>query len=260
MPEGPEIRVFSTALNVLSEQFFCVGLQKMPISKWTDISFSINDPEKPLPILNLEWSSRGKELGVALTNSNNIVKRYNFQMGLSGHFILCSEPDFNSSDSMKKHTVLRFLLNHNTNARSFFLCLYDTRRYAKWNENKNWNKDKGPCPYEEPEQFVNNIKKNLHKKDFSYPIYEALLNQKYFNGIGNYIRSILLYRLKFNFNLSAREYLEKYEDEFFYELFVLLNEAYDGQINDDLDDDFYYPYGKGKYIIDKNKRKFYYDN
>jgi endonuclease VIII-like 1 len=234
MPEGPEIRVFSTALNVLSEQFFCVGLQKMPISKWTDISFSINDPEKPLPILNLEWSSRGKELGVALINSNNIVKRYNFQMGLSGHFILCSEPDFNSSDSMKKHTVLRFLLNHNTNARSFFLCLYDTRRYAKWNENKNWNKDKGPCPYEEPEQFVENIKKNLHKRDFSYPIYETLLNQKYFNGIGNYIRSILLYRLKFNFNLSAREYLEKYEDELFYELFILLNEAYDGQINNDL--------------------------
>jgi formamidopyrimidine-DNA glycosylase len=104
------------------------------------------------------------------------------------------------------------------------------------------------------------IKINLSARDFSYPIYEVLLNQKYFNGIGNYLRAILLYRLGYNFNLSAREYIEQYNEEFFYELFVLLNEAYDGQINDDLPDDFYYPYGKGKYIIDKNKRKFYYDS
>lgn len=39
-----------------------------------------------------------------------------------------------------------------------------------------------------------NVLKNLDDKAFDKPICEALLNQKFFNGIGNYLRAEILYR------------------------------------------------------------------
>lgn len=39
-----------------------------------------------------------------------------------------------------------------------------------------------------------NVLKNLEDKAFDKPICEALLNQKFFNGIGNYLRAEILYR------------------------------------------------------------------
>lgn len=47
-------------------------------------------------------------------------------------------------------------------------------------------------------EFVDNIKKGFSKKPslktFQSPISEVLLNQKYFNGIGNYLRAEILLR------------------------------------------------------------------
>lgn len=43
--------------------------------------------------------------------------------------------------------------------------------------------------------FRENVLSNLSDKAFDRPICEALLNQKYFNGIGNYLRAEILYRL-----------------------------------------------------------------
>lgn len=39
-----------------------------------------------------------------------------------------------------------------------------------------------------------NVLKNLEDRAFDKPICEVLLNQKYFNGIGNYLRAEILYR------------------------------------------------------------------
>nr|XP_013812457.1 PREDICTED: endonuclease 8-like 1 [Apteryx mantelli mantelli] len=53
-----------------------------------------------------------------------------------------------------------------------------------------------------------NVLKNLADKAFDRPICEALLNQKYFNGIGNYLRAEILYRLKIPPFEKARTVLE----------------------------------------------------
>ena len=42
--------------------------------------------------------------------------------------------------------------------------------------------------------FRANVLNNLEASAFNKPICEALLNQKYFNGIGNYLRAEVLYR------------------------------------------------------------------
>lgn len=47
---------------------------------------------------------------------------------------------------------------------------------------------------------------NLHKKAFGKPIMEVLMNQQYFNGIGNYLRAEILFRIgDLNPFISARD-------------------------------------------------------
>jgi formamidopyrimidine-DNA glycosylase len=56
--------------------------------------------------------------------------------------------------------------------------------------------------------FYENIKLNISKKAFDKPICEALLNQEYFNGIGNYLRSTILYYLDVNPFEEARKVIK----------------------------------------------------
>jgi formamidopyrimidine-DNA glycosylase len=50
--------------------------------------------------------------------------------------------------------------------------------------------------------FRSNVLQNLNASAFSKPICEVLLNQKYFNGIGNYLRAEILHRYVLNFYLD----------------------------------------------------------
>ena len=43
-------------------------------------------------------------------------------------------------------------------------------------------------------EFRKNVLDNLDKTEFDKAICEAMLNQKYFNGVGNYLRAEVLYR------------------------------------------------------------------
>jgi len=53
-----------------------------------------------------------------------------------------------------------------------------------------------------------NVLRNLADKVFDQPICEALLDQRFFNGIGNYLRAEILYRLRIPPFEKAREVLE----------------------------------------------------
>ncbi|XP_071669921.1 endonuclease 8-like 1 isoform X2 [Patagioenas fasciata] len=61
--------------------------------------------------------------------------------------------------------------------------------------------------------YRENVMKNLDDKAFDKPICEALLNQKFFNGIGNYLRAEILYRLKIPPFEKARTVLEAMKDQ-----------------------------------------------
>ncbi|KFQ71512.1 Endonuclease 8-like 1, partial [Phaethon lepturus] len=71
----------------------------------------------------------------------------------------------------------------------------------------------GPCVLSEYQAFRENVLKNLDDKAFDKPICEALLNQKFFNGIGNYLRAEILYRLKIPPFEKARTVLEALKDQ-----------------------------------------------
>ena len=54
---------------------------------------------------------------------------------------------------------------------------------------------------------------NIDKKEFDKPIHLVMMNQKYFNGIGNYLRAEILYRVpEANPFKSAREVIQQHPE------------------------------------------------
>ena len=88
MPEAPEILMYTDFLSYVSTKSHCHGIQKMPTSKNKDISFSIMDPELILKPLKMNFESKGKEISLTLYNEDSFFKRYLFQMGMSGYWLI----------------------------------------------------------------------------------------------------------------------------------------------------------------------------
>ena len=262
MPESPEIKMYTDFLNYISEKSVCHGLQKMPISKNKDISFSIMDPELKLTPLRVQFQSKGKEIGMDLYNGDSFYKRYLFQMGMSGYWLLCDEPNFHATPRVKNNTVFRIIIHSEKNDVFGFLCLIDTRRFAKWSEVSKgaWGSNRGPDPYYERDLFKENVLFSLKEKEFNKPVYEVLLNQKYFNGVGNYVRAVICGRLDWTPFQSARDYIKVNPDLFFETIWNVLDESYALQTSNNMSNDWYSPYDdKGEaQVEDSNKRKFWY--
>ena len=262
MPEAPEILMYTDFLAYVGSKAECHGIQKMPLSKNKDISFSIMDPELMLSPLKMNFESKGKEIALNLYNDDTLLKRYLFQMGMSGYWLICDEPNFHATPKVKNNTVLRILIHSEESDVHGFLCLVDTRRFAKWSEVKQgaWGSNRGPDPFSQRDLFKENILLSLHEKEFNKPIYEVLLNQKYFNGIGNYIRAVICGRLDWTPFQGARDYIKIDPDLFFQTIWDTVDESYDLQIKNKMDNDWYSPYDDKSecFIEDSNKRRFWY--
>jgi endonuclease VIII-like 1 len=135
-------------------------------------------------------NSRGKELMLTLSTPSLFVDQGEVQvkhiimtMGMSGYFKWL-EP----GETMKNS----HLFFHSSDGG--MLAFVDVRRFGKWNWGW-WNISRGPDPVLDPESFKKKIKDNLHKRAFDKPLMEVLMNQEYFNGIGNYLRAEIINRL-----------------------------------------------------------------
>ncbi|NXO67968.1 NEIL1 Endonuclease, partial [Phainopepla nitens] len=109
-----------------------------------------------------------------------------------------------------RHAHLRFLTRESPPRA---LCFVDPRRFGSWRLGDAWQPERGPCVVSEYQAFRENVLKNLDDRAFDKPICEALLNQKYFNGIGNYLRAEILYRLKIPPFEKARTVLEALQEQ-----------------------------------------------
>lgn len=110
------------------------------------------------------------------------------------------------------------------------LHFVDTRRFGRWNIGS-FSSSRGPGdwffnliilngfgdssdPVQDFDKFKKNILDSLDKKIFDNPICEVMLDQKYFNGIGNYLRAEILFRAKCPPFISARDaILKKYQKQ-----------------------------------------------
>ncbi|XP_069758817.1 endonuclease 8-like 1 isoform X3 [Narcine bancroftii] len=212
MPEGPELHLASRFVNkVCSGLVFSGSVEKSAVSKNREVPFQCE-------AYIISAVSRGKEVKLTLTPIKEEGRKEGaepsatepgreppdpvdivFRFGMSGSFELTVE------EELPKHAHLKFFSRDRPRQ---VLSFVDPRRFGSWEVNGTWQSDRGPCVMFEYEKFRWNVLSNLSDKAFDRPICEVLLNQKYFNGIGNYLRAEVLFRLKVPPFEKARAVLE----------------------------------------------------
>ena len=198
MPEGPEIHMAARFINqVAGRHEFGGAIVKSEVStKNPDVGF---DAKK----FAIVAESRGKELKVFLEDVKAPKKNRThilFRFGMSGCF------KFTEADDLPKHAHLRFFTVGEKPVR--VLSFVDYRRFGRWEIGADWGRDRGPDPMFDYDSFRKNVLDHLEAAAFNKPICEAMLDQKYFNGIGNYLRAEILFRLKIKPFTKSRDVLE----------------------------------------------------
>lgn len=210
MPELSEIRIMSEFINSKSSGIYYQSARKSEEKKSnTDLSpLNENGP------FRINADSRGKELRLTFDFNGNKRTLF-FMMGMSANWFFVSP-----GEVYPKHTHLIFKSNAGT------LCLHDMRRFARWKWSDNWGADRGPDPVKEHQEFIDNILNNLSHRDFQKPMMEVIMNQKWFNGIGNYLRAEILGRIDGNPLWPAWAYIEKFGDQLMFLCKQMPQEAY----------------------------------
>jgi endonuclease VIII-like 1 len=215
MPEISEVRIMSEFINSIAEktQVFA-GIEKNPAHKSkTDLSI-------PFENFTIKSSSRGKELKIEFINLDDTSSEHRYlvlTMGMSGYWNYSQDPS-----SIPKHTHLMI-----TGKDGSVLGMNDVRRFARWDW-RNWNTDRGPDPFYEFEYFKEKILRGVveNRKALNKPIYEVLMNQEYFNGIGNYLRAEILGRICLDPRFPGDIYISLAGEDFFDVLKKVINESY----------------------------------
>ena len=233
MPELAEIKIMAEYINSVSEDKIYTDAGK---SAETKVKTEMKDPFGGLPF-TIEAQSRGKELLLTLNSVGGEELSLRFAMGMSGNWYLAG-PGENV-----KHAHLKFYRQD-----GYTLCMVDVRRFAKWDWTESWSVKRGPCPLHEFEDFCNHVNNSVVKKSFGKPVYEVLMDQQYFNGIGNYLRAEILHRLDVNPFQSARSLILEKGDELLMLCHDVCQEAYmvgGGELKD-WDNPFKRGYGRGR--------------
>ena len=68
------------------------------------------------------------------------------------------------------------------------------RGFGRWTPTSQWSDNRGPCILQELDLFRAHVLANMEASAFGKPICELMLDQRYFNGVGNYLRAEALHR------------------------------------------------------------------
>lgn len=193
MPEVAEVRLSSDFVKKHGNKKF-VKIEKSPVSKVkTDLSQFSSD------YFHVSSLSRGKEMVIDFADMNleagvaHSCKRMKVTLGMSGCWMYY-DPRDERFEKYHKHVHLRFI-----DEKGNILGLYDVRRFAKWSWG-NFDSNRGPCPLSQELEFGDNLRENWYThKDFKkLKLSEIMMNQRWFNGVGNYLRAEILHRLDRN--------------------------------------------------------------
>lgn len=193
MPELAEVKIMSDYINQNSKnrkfsKLFHVEKGNNPIDS------------KLIENFNVESNSNGKELSLRVYHDVDDMT-FSVFMGMSGNWKFVPTNEWNNT------SFVRMRLD-TTDGNS--LLLYGGYMGPKYKLGGFTGVKRGPDPTKNFDDFKSNILNNLKGKSFDKPICEALLNQEYFNGIGNYLRSTILYYLDVNPFETARDVINKY--------------------------------------------------
>jgi endonuclease VIII-like 1 len=260
MPELAELKIMSDYIN---HNVKCKTFNKsFHVEKGNNtVEFQL------LENFKVEAESFGKELKLKLksvtdSDSNHDVTSFDLSvfMGMSGNWKFVPTETWNETKyiRMRMDTI-----------DGYSLLLYGSYMGPKYKIGGFKGVKRGPDPTKQFEEFKEKVLCNLNKSLFDKPICEAILNQEYFNGIGNYLRSTILYYLDVNPFESARNIIQSHP-HILDMCRDIPNKAYQlngGQLSDwknPFDTDYeefkkWVFYQKGLSCKDKTGRTFWYD-
>ena len=253
MPELPEVRIMSDFINQSSKNINFKTFYKVEKNN------SQSEPYDLIENFNITAIPYGKTMYVHLHNDHQYVPIYVF-MGMSGNW---DWVETNKWETSSKYIRLRIESDEGHS-----LILFGGYMGPKWSLAPFASK-RGYDPTTEFDDFKRTILKNLSKPVFDSPICEVLLNQEYFNGIGNYLRSTILYYAGVNPFESARHIIKSTPTilELCAEIPLIAYELNGGQLRDwknPIDKDStefknWVFYQKGLSCKDNMKRTFWFD-
>ena len=193
MPELAELKIMSDYINQ--------NVKDKTFKKLYHVEKGNNPIDSNLiENFKVESISNGKELILRVYHDDTDLK-FSVFMGMSGNWLFT--PTENWSD--RKFTRMRL---DTIDGES--LLLYGSYMGPKYRLGGFTGVKRGPDPTKEFDKFKQLVLDNQKVKVFDRPICEALLDQKYFNGIGNYLRSTILYYLDVNPFDTAREVIKSH--------------------------------------------------
>jgi len=252
MPELAEIKIMSDYINHHSS--------KRKFKKLYHVEKGNNAIDSEL-IENFEVkaNSFGKELQLKVKNNSKELD-FSVFMGMSGNWKFVPTDNWNDT---------RFVRMRIDTDDGNSLLLYGSYMGPKYRLGVFTGVKRGPDPTKQFEEFKQNVLFNLKSKVFDKPICEALLDQKYFNGIGNYLRSTILYYINVNPFEVARTVILENPDilEFCKDIPIKAYQLNGGQLSDwsnPFDTDYeefkkWVFYQKGLSCKDNTGRTFWYD-
>ena len=267
MPEIAEVKIMGDFINfVSSQEKLFKKIEKSEVSKVkTDLDvfdgavFMVSAKTRGKEMM-LEFSLMGSEVNGAEKRNLAVT------LGMSGNFAYVKK-ESDIFDRVMKHSHLRM-----ETVSGNFLVLHDVRRFAKWKWTNGWGRGRGPCPLTEFNQFSEHLKTYWFKhKVFNARLNEILMNQSLFNGIGNYLRAEILYRMNINPFQSANQLSPMEVDSLIRMSYLCCQEAYrlgGGELKDWVNpngsnaktfQEWMVCYGKGSSVVDKTGRRFWYD-
>lgn len=252
MPEGPELKIMQDYINK--------NVEDKVFSKLYHVEKGNNTKDSNLiENFKVKAKSWGKELKLNVYHDVTDLT-FSIFMGMSGNWKFVKTENWNDT---------RFVRMRLDTIDGYSLLLYGSYMGPKYRLGDFTGVKRGPDPTKDFDTFKNNVLSNLKSKVFDKPICEALLDQKYFNGIGNYLRSTIIYYLDVNPFDNARNIITNYP-QILDMCRDIPNKAYQlngGQLSDwvnPFDTDYeefkkWVFYQKGISCKDKTGRTFWYD-
>ena len=195
MPEAPEIRIMSQFFNAKLGTCDVIKVEKSPLSKnQCDLS-PVNDGRK----WKVFSSFRGKEMMVKLSSGDDV---HSLKINFARIGALKTCPVNSLPDDFDKAAVLRFYTD------TEILYLYDFTRYSIWRWSDQWDTNRSPDIVVQHNEWRQHLYKHRKIDYFKRPIFDIILDQRFFNGLGNFSRSELLCRTRCSPFMNFNEILE----------------------------------------------------
>lgn len=183
MPERSEVAIMAEYINDVTQKLTFTTIKRTAHHKSSaDVSL-ITHP------FQLHATTRGKEMKLTLSTGETLMAN----MGMTGSWALMP------TATLTPHTHLWFVAGEQS------LGMIDPRRFGNfWWGDFDYDK-RSPDPVTEHEAWVQHLTACVGKKIFQKPIMDLMLDQKYFNGVGNYVRCEILDRAEIDPYTPAKD-------------------------------------------------------